>query len=203
VSDLDSEASSLAAVVQDALTGEVLWVGLLPRETVRAAVRSGTICIPALAEGRPIATRHVARTPDGGGLVVLVDGPNGRNQLDSVAPDHMPMTAVPGPELVELERVLLSRKTEDRAQSYTRMLLEAGIDRIGEKLREEADELAHALDSESDDRVAAEAADLVYHLLVALLARGMAFRSAVEVLASRSGVGGLADKERRGKPPVA
>ena len=51
------------------------------------------------------------------------------------------------------------------------------------KLREEADELARAIDGEADDRVASEAADVLFHALVALVARGVSWRSVLAVLA--------------------
>src|SRR5262249_31676793 len=62
--------------------------------------------------------------------------------------------------LEELEREIEARKQSSASKSYTRHLLDGGAARIGEKIREEASELAQALAAESDDRVASEAADL-------------------------------------------
>jgi len=81
--------------------------------------------------------------------------------------------------------------------SYTRALLDAGPTKIGAKIREEADELARALESESDERVLSEAADELYHLLVGLLARGLSLRELEAVLAQRQGLSGLAEKASR------
>lgn len=90
------------------------------------------------------------------------------------------------------------RARADATQSYTRTLLDGGAPAIGAKLREEADELARALLGESRERAVAEAADVVYHLLVALLARGASLRDVEAELARRSGVSGLAEKASRG-----
>ena len=69
-------------------------------------------------------------------------------------------------------------------ESYTATLL-ADPARIGEKVEEEAEEVARAAREESDERVADEAADVLYHLTVLLAARGMSLADAYEVLNER------------------
>jgi phosphoribosyl-ATP pyrophosphohydrolase/phosphoribosyl-AMP cyclohydrolase len=76
---------------------------------------------------------------------------------------------------------------ESAGFTITKTLLDGGASKIGGKLREEADELARALEAESEDRVASEAADVVYHLLVGLKLRGVALKKVIEVLAARAG----------------
>src|SRR5688572_23421504 len=98
------------------------------------------------------------------------------------------------PELVELERVIELRSRDSAAASYTRSLIDGGAERIGDKLREEADELARALTRESVDRVASEAADLVYHLLVGLRLREVPLRAVLAELDRRAGKSGHAEK---------
>jgi phosphoribosyl-ATP pyrophosphohydrolase/phosphoribosyl-AMP cyclohydrolase len=68
---------------------------------------------------------------------------------------------------------------------------------VGGKIREEAGELADALATESDERVAAEAADLLFHLLVGLRARNVGFAQVIEVLRGRMGVSGHVEKAQR------
>jgi phosphoribosyl-ATP pyrophosphohydrolase/phosphoribosyl-AMP cyclohydrolase len=82
-------------------------------------------------------------------------------------------------------------------RSYVRDLLAAGPARIGEKLREEADELARAIADETDDRVASEAADLLFHAMVALAARDLRLEDVAAVLDGRHGTSGLDEKARR------
>ncbi|MCA9631756.1 MAG: phosphoribosyl-ATP diphosphatase, partial [Myxococcales bacterium] len=82
-------------------------------------------------------------------------------------------------------------------KSYTKSLLQAGAERIGEKIEEEAGELAHAIREESDERVLDEAADVLYHALVGLETRGLELKQVVEVLAQRMGLSGHEEKARR------
>jgi phosphoribosyl-ATP pyrophosphohydrolase/phosphoribosyl-AMP cyclohydrolase len=92
--------------------------------------------------------------------------------------------AAPYEALASLERVLEQRATERPAGSYTTELL-GDPPRIGEKVREEADEVARAAAGESDDRVAEEAADVLYHLAVLLRSRGLTLDDAERVLDGR------------------
>ena len=94
--------------------------------------------------------------------------------------------AAPAPHeaLPALERTVASRRAERPEGSYTAELL-ADPPRVGEKVREEADEVARAAGSESDDRVAEEAADVLYHLTVLLAARGLSLADALGVLNAR------------------
>jgi phosphoribosyl-ATP pyrophosphohydrolase/phosphoribosyl-AMP cyclohydrolase len=98
----------------------------------------------------------------------------------------------------ELEREIEARKQSTAQKSYTRYLLDGGPDRIGEKIREEAGELAQAIAAESAERVANEAADVLYHVLVALASRGVGLREVIRTLESRAGTSGHEEKARRG-----
>src|SRR5215210_5744916 len=94
--------------------------------------------------------------------------------------------AVPHEALPALERVVAERREGAPEGSYTAELL-ADPPRIGEKLREEADELARAAagEGEGEERVAEEAADVLYHLEVLLASRGLSVTDALEVLNGR------------------
>jgi phosphoribosyl-ATP pyrophosphohydrolase/phosphoribosyl-AMP cyclohydrolase len=83
-----------------------------------------------------------------------------------------------------LERTLAARRAERPEGSYTVELL-ADPELIGDKVREEAVEVARAVAGESDERVAEEAADVLYHLDVALLSRGIPIGRAFDVLNDR------------------
>lgn len=101
------------------------------------------------------------------------------------------------PYLLKLERVIAQRASSSAERSYTRALLDAGAEKISQKLTEEAGELGRALIEESDDRVSSEAADVVYHLLVGLRLRGVSLRNVIETLERRSGTSGHAEKASR------
>lgn len=101
--------------------------------------------------------------------------------------------------LAKLAEVVDARAGANPDQSYTARLLAAGQLKCAKKLGEEATELALALVAESEEAAAGEAADLLYHLLVALRARGLALDAVAEALAAREGLSGLEEKVRRGE----
>lgn len=103
------------------------------------------------------------------------------------------------PLLGALERLLEARKESTGEKSYTRSLFDGGVPKIGAKIREEAEELTVALAEETDDRVASEAADVLYHVLVGLRHRGVAWRDVLGVLAQRLGTSGHTEKASRKK----
>jgi phosphoribosyl-ATP pyrophosphohydrolase len=87
--------------------------------------------------------------------------------------------------LPALERTLISRVAERPAGSYTVELLDNPT-LIGEKVEEEADEVVRAAREETDERVAEEAADVIYHLAVLLASRGVPQAAVMEELNGRS-----------------
>jgi phosphoribosyl-ATP pyrophosphohydrolase/phosphoribosyl-AMP cyclohydrolase len=91
----------------------------------------------------------------------------------------MPHEVLPG-----LERTIAARAAEKPEGSYTAELL-ADPQKVGEKVQEEAEEVARAAREESDERVAEEAADVLYHLAVLLRSRGLTLADAEEVLSAR------------------
>jgi phosphoribosyl-AMP cyclohydrolase / phosphoribosyl-ATP pyrophosphohydrolase len=92
--------------------------------------------------------------------------------------------------LESLERVIAARRHADPRESYTARLLAGGPRRTAEKVVEEAGELAGAALAGSDDEMRGEAADLLYHALVLLAARGIALDEVVEVLGQRHAADG-------------
>lgn len=102
--------------------------------------------------------------------------------------------------LEALEGVIASRKADPTVRSYTTKLLASGPEGAGGKVTEEADELVRAACGEADDRVVAEAADLVYHMLVLLACRDVQLVRVEAELARRFGVSGLDEKAARTRP---
>src|SRR5256885_8708567 len=96
----------------------------------------------------------------------------------------------------------LEKRVQERAQasadaSYTRALLDRGVAHCAKKLGEEAIETVLAAVGEDRARVTAEAADLLYHLLIVLHARGIALAEVEAALAERTRQSGLAEKSSR------
>jgi phosphoribosyl-ATP pyrophosphohydrolase len=102
--------------------------------------------------------------------------------------------------LANLAATIQNRRTAASDSSYTRQLLDAGAERCARKFGEEAIELViAALDRSSKDALTSEAADVLYHLLVVLESRGVAWQDVVAKLESRSATSGLAEKAARPK----
>jgi phosphoribosyl-ATP pyrophosphohydrolase len=99
--------------------------------------------------------------------------------------------------LGELAAIIAARRQSSADKSYTRQLLEAGTPRCAKKLGEEAVETVIAALSEDDAHLKAEAADLLYHLLVLLESRGIAIADVLDALEARITRSGLEEKASR------
>ena len=99
--------------------------------------------------------------------------------------------------LHDLEKRVQARARESAEVSYTRKLLDRGVAQCAKKLGEEAVEAAIAAISEDKDRVIGEAADVLYHLLVVLHARGIALDEVEAELGERTRQSGLDEKASR------
>jgi phosphoribosyl-ATP pyrophosphohydrolase len=100
--------------------------------------------------------------------------------------------------LVHLAGTIDARALEgDAGSSWTAKLLAKGPDAAAAKVAEEGGELAQAVRAESDERVASEAADVLYHVFVALRSRGVALDAVAAALEKRQGISGIAEKSAR------
>lgn len=99
--------------------------------------------------------------------------------------------------LCQLAATIRARRSDSAAKSYTRQLLEGGPERCARKLGEEAVETVIAAISQDDAALKAEAADLIYHLLVLLESRNIGLDDVLQVLEARIGVSGLDEKASR------
>lgn len=204
-------AGLVPCVAQDARTGEVLTLAYMNAEALERTVATrelhffsrsrGELWRKGETSGNVMRLRQLRRDCDGDALVALVEpaGPACHTGERSCfyrdleggadpAPDAAPVPGEPAPAPHEapatLERTLAAREAERPAGSYTAELLD-DPPRIGAKLREEADEVARAAADEPDERVAEEAADLLYHLQVALTARRVPLARVHETLNGR------------------
>lgn len=213
----------ITAVAQDYLTGQVRMVAWMNREALQATLESGQATFfsrsrgalwrKGESSGHVLHVREVVADCDADTLLLLVDpaGPSchtGRAAcfFRRVGADAKPgaegSTAEPqdaAPFLLSLEEEIRQRANSTAAKSYTRFLLDKGRAHIAGKITEEAGELSRALQDESDERVVSEAADVLYHVLVGLRARGLDYRQVIEALAARAGTSGHAEKASRKK----
>jgi len=99
--------------------------------------------------------------------------------------------------LADLEKRVHERAQASAAESYTRTLLDKGVAHCAKKLGEEAIETAMAAVQEDRGRLIAEAADLLYHLMVLLEARGVTLAEVEAELAKRTAQSGHQEKAAR------
>jgi phosphoribosyl-ATP pyrophosphohydrolase/phosphoribosyl-AMP cyclohydrolase len=205
------EHGLVPCVTQDWRTGEVLTLAYMNVEALRRTRESGEVHFFSRSRGElwrkgetsgnVQRVRQMRYDCDGDAVVALVEpaGPachTGERSCfyrevgggASPEPDAPPAPGEPVPAAYEalaaLERTLTDRQRERPAGSYTVELLD-DPPRIGEKVREEADEAARAGAEESDERLAEEAADVLYHLLVLLRSRDVGLSEVTEVLNGR------------------
>jgi phosphoribosyl-ATP pyrophosphohydrolase len=105
---------------------------------------------------------------------------------------------MPGYTLADLAKVVAERaRSGDPEQSYTAKLLAGGVERTAKKFGEEAFEVALAAVAGDKPHIAAEAGDVLYHLLVMLTACGVTLEEVMAELELRTGQSGLAEKAKR------
>ncbi len=190
------ERGLVPCVVQDWRSGEVLTLAYMNAESLRLSRDTGEIHFfsrsrqelwhKGATSGHTLALRAIRYDCDGDALLALVE-PAGpachtgerscfhRGDLDPAAPHE---------SLPALERTIAMRARSRPEGSYTAALL-GDPPRVGDKVQEEAEEVVRAVREESDERVAEEAADLIYHLAVLLRGRDLALADAERVLDAR------------------
>jgi phosphoribosyl-ATP pyrophosphohydrolase/phosphoribosyl-AMP cyclohydrolase len=198
-------------VVQDHASGEVLTLAYMNEESLRRTIETGEVHFFSRSRseiwhkgetsGNTQRVRQVRYDCDADAIVALVEpaGPACHTGERScfyrelggsadTAKDAPPVPGEPAPlpfeALPTLERALRSRAESRPEGSYTAELL-SDPERIGEKVREEAEEVSRAAREESEERVAEEAADVLYHLGVLLVSRGVSEARVMEVLNER------------------
>jgi phosphoribosyl-ATP pyrophosphohydrolase/phosphoribosyl-AMP cyclohydrolase len=199
-------------IVQDFASGEVLMFAYVSPESLEMTLETGDLHLYSRSRdelwkkgetsGAFMHLRQLRYDCDGDALVAMVDpvGPachTGQRSCfyrevlgsASIRKDAPPAPGEPFPvtheALAALERTLRSRAVERPEGSYTARLLEDPV-LVGEKIEEEAEEVVRAGREETDQRVAEEAADVLYHLMVLLVSRGIALADVLEVLNERS-----------------
>jgi phosphoribosyl-ATP pyrophosphohydrolase/phosphoribosyl-AMP cyclohydrolase len=193
------ERGLVPCVAQDAETGEVLTLAYMNEEALRLTAETGEVHFYSRSReaiwrkgetsGNALTLRQLRYDCDCDAIVALVE-PTGPachtgerscffRELGDGVRAPLAHEALP-----TLERTLRSRAVERPEGSYTVKLLD-DPKLIGEKVEEEAEEVVRAAREESDQRVAEEAADLLYHLSVLLASRQIPLSAAMGVLNGR------------------
>jgi phosphoribosyl-ATP pyrophosphohydrolase/phosphoribosyl-AMP cyclohydrolase len=185
-------------VVQDWRTGEVLTLAYMNREALERTLSSGEthfwsrsreeLWHKGETSGNVQRVRSLRYDCDADALLALVDpaGPACHTGERTCFYRTLGEPTVAIHEaLPALARTLAERARGLPAGSYTAELLRAGPAKVGEKVEEEAEEVARAARDESNERVQEEAADVLYHLGVLLQTRDLGFSDALDELTSR------------------
>jgi phosphoribosyl-ATP pyrophosphohydrolase/phosphoribosyl-AMP cyclohydrolase len=193
------ERGLVPCVAQDFASGEVLTLAYANEESLKLSLETGDLHFYSRSReeiwrkgetsGNFLRLRQLRIDCDGDAIVALVE-PTGPachtgertcfyRELGGESPEPVAHEA-----LAALQRTLRSRAAERPEGSYTVELLD-DPQLIGEKVEEEAEEVARAAREESDERVAEEAADLLYHLSVLLASRELPQAAVMEVLNGR------------------
>jgi phosphoribosyl-ATP pyrophosphohydrolase/phosphoribosyl-AMP cyclohydrolase len=205
------ERGLVPCIAQDFASGEVLTLAYANEESLRLTVETGELHFYSRSRGQiwrkgetsghVLKLRQLRLDCDGDAVLALVEpagpachtghrscfhrelGGPAQSGKDAPAvggdPEPVPYEALPA-----LERTLRDRAVARPEGSYTVKLLDDPR-LIGEKVEEEAEEVARAAREESEERVAEEAADLIYHLSVLLVSRRLSQAAAMEVLNGR------------------
>ena len=189
------ENGLVPCVIQDWRSGEVLTLAYMNEEALRRTRESGEVHLysrsrgeqwhKGATSGHTQAVKALRYDCDLDAVLALVvpAGPachtGERTCFHNGDLQTAPHEALPG-----LERTIADRAASAPEGSYTAELL-ANPGHVGEKVQEEAEEVARAAREESDERVAEEAADVLYHLAVLLRSRGLSLADAEEVLLAR------------------
>jgi phosphoribosyl-ATP pyrophosphohydrolase/phosphoribosyl-AMP cyclohydrolase len=183
-------------IVQDWRTGEVLTLAYMNAESLALTIKTGEthfysrsrkqLWHKGASSGNTQALRALRWDCDADTLLALVEpaGPACHTGQRSCFGSGAVEPPAPCEALATLERTVAERAAARPQGSYTAALL-ADPERIGAKVMEEAEEVARAARQESAQRVAEEAADVLYHLLVLLRSRGLGLADAERVLLER------------------
>lgn len=191
--DWDKQGGLLPAIVQDAGTLRVLMLGYMSRESLALTLEGGRVAFfsrsrQALwtkgeSSGNTLELVSIETDCDRDSLLVLArpQGPTCHTGAVSC------FAQAPHDAVAALDAVVAQRQAADSDASYTRRLFDAGIARIAQKVGEEGVETALAAVTADDEALRGEAADLTYHLLVLLRARGLDWNDVRAELARRAG----------------
>lgn len=183
----------LPAIVQDAATLRVLMLGYMDRAAFAETLRRGEVTFFSRSKnrlwtkgeqsGHTLELVSMEADCDADTLLVLATprGPTCHLQRSSCFP------TAPAGVLAGLDALIETRERERPEGSYTTRLFDGGVRRIAQKVGEEGVETALAALVQTDEELLGEGADLLYHLIVLLRARGLSLADVERVLTARGG----------------
>jgi phosphoribosyl-AMP cyclohydrolase / phosphoribosyl-ATP pyrophosphohydrolase len=198
VVDWEKMQGLIPAIIQDANSGAVLMMGYMNREALAATQTTGRVTFWSRSKGRLwtkgessghfLEVRSIAVDCDQDTLLVLVEpiGPACHLGTNTCWGADAPRSLAEDLAFLgKLEHIVAQRIADRPEGSYTAKLLDLGMTRIAQKVGEEGLELALAAVAQSDREVIREAADLLFHTVLLLKAKGLSLAQVVGELESR------------------
>jgi phosphoribosyl-AMP cyclohydrolase / phosphoribosyl-ATP pyrophosphohydrolase len=198
VVDWEKMQGLIPAIIQDANSGAVLMMGYMNREALAATQTTGRVTFWSRSKGRLwtkgessghfLEVRSIAVDCDQDTLLVLVEpiGPACHLGTNTCWGADAPRSLAEDLAFLgKLEHIVAQRIADRPEGSYTAKLLDLGMTRIAQKVGEEGLELALAAVAQSDREVIGEAADLLFHTVLLLKAKGLSLAQVVGELESR------------------
>jgi phosphoribosyl-ATP pyrophosphohydrolase/phosphoribosyl-AMP cyclohydrolase len=179
--DWTKNGGLIPAIVQHCRSGRVLMLGYMNRDAAARTLETGKVTFWSRSRqalwtkgetsGHVLELHSLHADCDSDALLILAEpaGPTCHRGTVSCFGDAAPSLAV----LSELDDLIASRERERPSGRYTTSLFDAGVRRIAQKVGEEAVETVLAAVAQDDLALTSEAADLLYHLVVLLRARGL------------------------------
>lgn len=192
--DYEKMNGLIPAIIQDVDTNRVLMLGFMNKEAYKKTKKEGKVTFYSRTKdrlwtkgeesGNFLYVKEILKDCDKDTILVKVDpvGPVCHTGADTCFKEK---NVVELDFLSALQDLIQQRKQEMPENSYTTKLFSRGINKIAQKVGEEAVELVIEAKDENKDLFLNEAADLMYHLLVLLTAKGYALEDVVKILESR------------------
>src|SRR5689334_5086793 len=175
------ERGLIPAIVQDAITREVLTLAYMNEQSLALTIETGQTWFWSRSRnelwhkgetsGNTQNVVSLANDCDNDAIVVLVEPAGPACHTGARSCFNLEMNQNPGGLLQELYDLIQTRKRDRPAGSYTSYLFDKGLDKMLKKVGEESAETIIAAKNEDPKQLVAEVADLLYHLLVLLVAR--------------------------------
>ncbi len=187
------EKGLIPAIVQDANTGVVLMQAYMNRESLEETLKSGKVCFFSRSRqklwtkgeesGNFLSLKTILADCDNDSLLVkaVPAGPTCHTGTDTCWGEVNREADF----LFFLQRYLQKRKDDSPEISYTARLIQKGINKVAQKVGEEAVELVIEAKDNNEDLFLNEAADLMYHYIVLLIAKGYGLEDVIKVLEGR------------------
>lgn len=192
--DFTKNNGLLPAIIQDEKTGKVLMLGYMNRESYEKTRATGRVTFFSRSRqalwtkgetsGNFLEVKEILSDCDGDTLLIKVKptGPTCHTGADTCFNEK---NIAEKPFIFELEEIIRDRRNNPKPGSYTNNLFDAGNERIAQKVGEEATEVVIDAVTGNEMRLPEEVADLLYHLLVLLVAKDVALDDIMNVLEKR------------------